>query len=97
MTCLYIASKTEDTLKKLHFLIQEYLLITIVGSNKLEIESSQMEKEKKRFFGLEMKILEILHFQFKIPNPYIYCRKMSKQLGLSYKVCHKAYETITDS
>jgi hypothetical protein len=77
-TCLFLASKAEETFKK----IQEIILICekVHHKNELSTESSRFANLRENYFKIEQNLLTTLNFDLKIDHPYKYLVQFVKKV-----------------
>lgn len=92
ITSLFIASKNEDTIKKLRDII--------VAANPLRNVSNAndvVEDTKKAILGMEKKMLETLSFDFRTYHVEELLIRIAKDLKLSFDLTYLAYLIAFDS
>ncbi|KAK9323365.1 cyclin-like protein [Lipomyces orientalis] len=78
--CLFVASKTEDTLKKLkEILLASYHIKHPTGPD-ISMDSPVIEDQRRRLISLERHVLETMSFDFRVRHPQSYIMKFAKHL-----------------
>lgn len=95
MTCLFVAAKVEDTLKKTRDIIlaahaRRY-------GTELDAESSQFMEQRKRILGYERLVLETICFDFQITHPYAYVVKFARATQMTKEDAHLAFLIACDT
>ncbi|CAJ0837725.1 2043_t:CDS:2 [Entrophospora sp. SA101] len=91
ITCLFVATKIEETYKKLKdILIVAYYVLCPEGP---EINT---EKQKRRVLTLEQTILEITCYEFKFLHPHKFLMKFVKKLGGDKSLAFKSYQIVNE-
>ncbi|KAL1935263.1 hypothetical protein VTP01DRAFT_4403 [Rhizomucor pusillus] len=96
VTCLYVASKIEETHKKLKDIFVAVYSVRYPDSKELDPEHVS-EERRRRIVGYEKLLLETLCFDFQHQHPYEYIVKFAKWIQLHESIDgkilgKKAYE-----
>lgn len=92
VTSLFVASKGEDTIKKLRDIITVSFQVRNV-----QITAEQAENYRKRILGMEFKLLETIAFDLRTSHVEEYIVKMSKSLKAPKTVAQMAWWLAYDS
>ncbi|KAI8646307.1 cyclin-like protein [Parasitella parasitica] len=102
VTCIFVASKIEETLKKLKDII--VAVHSVKYPDKKELDPEQISDERRRkIINYEKLLLETLCFDFQLRHPYEYVVKFIKWIQAfqpaldSKKLAKKAYSLAVDS
>lgn len=83
MTCIFVASKIEETTKKLKDILVAVHSVKYPDSKELEPEQVS-EDRRRKIIGYEKMLLETLCFDFQLRHPFEYVIKFIKWIqGLS--------------
>ncbi|KAG1146631.1 hypothetical protein G6F37_011932 [Rhizopus arrhizus] len=102
IACLFVASKIEETIKKLKDIFVAVHSVKYPDSKELDPEQIS-EDRKRKILGYEKLVLETICFNFQLRHPYEYIIKFTKwikdiQPSLDDKqLAKKAYEMAVDS
>ncbi|OBZ87338.1 Cyclin-T1-4 [Choanephora cucurbitarum] len=102
VTCIFVASKIEETIKKLKDIFVAVHSVRHPESKELDPENIS-EDRRRRIIGYEKLLLEALCFDFQLRHPYEYIVKFIKwiqafQSSLDGKrLAKKAYQLAVDS
>lgn len=77
MTCIFVASKIEETIKKLKDIFVAVHSVKYPDSKELDPEHVS-EDRRRRIIGYEKILLETLCFDFQLRHPYEYVVKFIK-------------------
>jgi CTD kinase subunit beta len=91
-TCLFVASKNEDTIKKL----RDIIAVSVQVRN-VFFSPEQLESYRKRILGLEFKLLETISFDFRAYHVEEYLVKFSKTLRIPKDAAYLAWLLAYDS
>ncbi|OZJ03999.1 hypothetical protein BZG36_03630 [Bifiguratus adelaidae] len=93
---LFVASKIEDTSKKLKDIIVAGHAIRHPDAKELDPEQIS-EERRKRLIGIERLLLEMICFDFQTHHPYPFIPKFVKALGGSKELAFDAYLIAKDA
>ncbi|KAI9026566.1 cyclin-like protein [Phycomyces nitens] len=101
VTCVFVASKIEETIKKLKDVFVAVHSVKYPGSKELDPENVSEERRRK-IIGYEKLLLETLCFDFQFRHPYEYVIKFVKWVQAfqtldAKRLAHKAYSLAVDS
>ncbi|KAG0166582.1 hypothetical protein DFQ28_010776 [Apophysomyces sp. BC1034] len=101
ITCIFVASKIEETIKKLKDIFVAVHSVKYPDSKELDPENVSEERRRK-IIGYEKLLLEILCFDFQLRHPYEYVVKFVKWIQAfealdGKRLAHKAYALAVDS
>ncbi|KAI7899008.1 cyclin-like protein [Cokeromyces recurvatus] len=102
VTCLFVASKIEETHKKLKDIIVAVHSVRYPDSKELDPEHISEERRRK-IISHEKLLLEVLCFNFQLKHPYEYIIKFIKWIQASQtsldgkRLAKKAYNLAVDS
>lgn len=92
LTALFIASKNEDTIKKLRDII---VIGNQIRNNAMNVE--QVELYKKKILRLEFKLLETISFDFRVYHVEEFLVKIGKELGVAKDIAYLGWLISVDS
>ncbi|KAI9475529.1 MAG: cyclin-like protein [Benjaminiella poitrasii] len=101
-TCLFVASKIEETHKKLKDIMVVVHSVRYPDSKELDPEHISEERRRK-IIGYEKLLLEVLCFDFQLRHPYEYVIKFIKWIQAfqtlvdGRRLARKAYDLAVDS
>jgi CTD kinase subunit beta len=84
VTCIFVASKIEETIKKPREVIVAVHSVKYPESKELDPEHIS-EDRKRKIIGYEKLLLETLSFGFQFRHPYEYIIKFTKWIQGRYK------------
>ncbi|CAO3638187.1 unnamed protein product [Mucor hiemalis] len=102
VTCLFVASKVEETTKKLKDVLVAVHSVKHPDSKELDPELIS-EDRKRKFIGFEKMLLETVCFDFQLRHPFEYIIKFVKWIQVfqgsldSKPLAKKAYQLAVDS
>ncbi|KAI8373086.1 cyclin-like protein [Radiomyces spectabilis] len=101
VTCLFVASKIEETIKKLKDIFVAVHSVKYPDSKELDPENVS-EERRRRIIGYEKLLLETLCFDFQFRHPYEYVAKFVKWIQAfqpldGKRLARKAYSLAVDS
>ncbi|KAI8069819.1 cyclin-like protein [Gilbertella persicaria] len=96
VTCIFVASKIEDTIKKLKDIFVAVHSVRHPDSKELDPENVS-EDRRRKIINYEKLLLETLCFDFQLRHPYEYVIKFIKWVQDSKKLAKKAYQLAVDS
>ncbi|KAI7864233.1 cyclin-like protein [Spinellus fusiger] len=101
VACIFVASKIEETIKKLKDVFVAVHSVKYPGSKELDPENVSEERRRK-IIGYEKLLLETLCFDFQFRHPYEYVIKFVKWIQAfqeldAKRLAYKAYELAVDS
>lgn len=95
MTCIFVASKIEETIKKLREVIVAVHSVKYPESKELDPEHIS-EDRKRKIIGYEKLLLETLSFGFQFRHPYEYIIKFTKWVQGKMKTIKDSVRGLTD-
>ncbi|GAA5797603.1 hypothetical protein HPULCUR_002993 [Helicostylum pulchrum] len=102
VTCIFVASKIEETAKKLKDILIAVHSVKYPDSKELEPEQINEERRRK-ILGYEKMLLETICFDFQLRHPFEYVIKFIKWIQAfqesldSKRLARKAYQLAVDS
>lgn len=84
--CLFVATKNEETIKKLRDIIA-----VVSQVRNMQLNSEQAENYRRRIIGLEIKLMETIAFDFRIGHVEEYLVKFSKTLSIPKEITYTAW------
>ncbi|OLL23788.1 CTD kinase subunit beta [Neolecta irregularis DAH-3] len=96
ITCLFVASKMQDTIKKLRDILIVGYQIRHPNGPDINPESQTMEDQRKRVIGLERMVLEIVCFDFRGRHAQGYLIKLTRYYRLNQEVARTAWKISVD-
>ncbi|KAK9367635.1 cyclin-like protein [Lipomyces kononenkoae] len=97
LACLFVASKTEDTLKKLKEILVASYYIKHPGGPDISMDSPVIEDQRRRLISLERHVLETISFDFRVKHPQPYIVKFAKRLRCPVSMAETAWQIALDS
>ncbi|KAK9383763.1 cyclin-like protein [Kockiozyma suomiensis] len=101
LACLLVASKMEDTLKKIKDILIAAYNVRHPNGPEISLDSQVLDEQRRRSLFLERQVLETMSFDFRVkhPHPYVikFCRKLtlgSEQAQLAWLICFDSYKTL---
>ncbi|KAK9355743.1 cyclin-like protein [Lipomyces doorenjongii] len=97
LACLFVASKTEDTLKKLKEILLASYYIKHPSGPDISMDSPIIEDQRRRLISLERHVLETMSFDFRVRHPQPYIIKFAKRLRYPMPLAETAWQIALDS
>ncbi|KAK9461623.1 cyclin-like protein [Lipomyces oligophaga] len=97
LACLFVASKMEDTLKKLRDILLAAHRVRHPNGPEIGLDSSAIEEQRRRIIPLERQVLETMSFDFRVSHPQKYIIKFCRKMNLSQQVAETAWLLMIDS
>ncbi|KAK7205607.1 cyclin-like protein [Myxozyma melibiosi] len=101
LACLFVASKKEDTLKKMKDIVIAAYNVRYPNGPEISMDSPIIEDQRRKSLLLEQHVLETMSFDFRMRHPHPYIVKFSKHLKLNTEqaqlawfVCFDSYKTL---
>ncbi|KAJ3080573.1 hypothetical protein HK102_002961 [Quaeritorhiza haematococci] len=94
IACVFVASKIEETIKKVRDIIA--VAWTIMNGAEYDPEAHDAENEKKEIIGFERSLLEDTGFDFQLLHPHKFVVKFAQKQGASKKLAAKAWSIVED-
>ncbi|CAG8478009.1 9529_t:CDS:2 [Paraglomus occultum] len=96
-TCVFVASKIEETYKKLKdILVAAYNVRHPLGPD-INPDGQTLEEQRRRIIGYERLVLENIRFDFQIQQPHKFLVKFIKRLGGDKTLARKAWTIVNDA
>ncbi|CDR39383.1 CYFA0S03e02696g1_1 [Cyberlindnera fabianii] len=92
LTSLFLATKNEDTVKKLRDII-----LTATQLRGAPLSNDQVEAYRRKLMNVEFKMLEIISFDFRVAHVEEYIVKIGKKLKIPQEICYLAWLIAYDS
>ncbi|KAJ1984324.1 RNA polymerase II C-terminal domain kinase beta subunit [Dimargaris cristalligena] len=96
ITCLFVACKAEETIKKLRDIILAVYVVVHPTEDYLSVKEHELEQIRRRVILCESALLEVLHFYFEFPHPHKYLIKFSKCLQVDKELASRAWKIVSD-
>lgn len=97
VACLLVASKLQDTLKKLREILLAAYQVRHPNGPQISIESHTLEEQRKKLIGLERMVLETSCFDFRFQHPQPLIIKLAGHLNLPKALAGVAWDISVDS
>ncbi|KAJ1912658.1 RNA polymerase II C-terminal domain kinase beta subunit [Tieghemiomyces parasiticus] len=96
ITCLFVACKAEETIKKLRDIVLAAYIIIYPTGDYLSVSDNDIEYLRRQVIMCEASLLEILHFCFEFPHPHRYLVKFARCLDVDKDIAGKAWKMTTE-